>query len=144
VRSRRAGFTLIEMVLVVVLLGILVLMAMPRMEGALVRRDLAGARAAAHSMVLRARTAAVQLRKPVTINADTALVWLTVPAAGGGSQRLAVLNVMAEYGVRLGPSAASLVVQPTGLVATGTPFRLGLSKAGRLDSLRVTGFGRVE
>lgn len=138
------GFALLELLIVVAILGILTLLALPRMESAMVRRDLAGARSSLSTLVLQAKAVAVQRRRPVTMAVDSSKAWLTVPAGGGSSELVAVLNLGPLFGVRMASSAASITVQPTGLVASGTPFMVQLIKAGRMDSLRITGFGRVE
>lgn len=143
-RSADNGFTLFEVLIVVVMLGVLALMAVPRLERGMVRRDLAGARAGMSAFVLRAKATAVQRRRPVTLTVETDRASLSVPTAGGGTQLVGVLNLNADYGVQLTSSAATLVFQPTGLVASGTPFTVWVAKAGHSDSIRVTGFGRVE
>ena len=137
--TRRGGFSLLEMLIVVVLLGLLTLMSMPRIERALVRRDLAGARAATTSLIARAKSAAVQRRRPVTLAIDSSLAVLS-----SGPQFLALVHYQSLFGVRANASAASLTVQPTGLVTTGTPFTIRFTKGSRTDSVLVTGYGRVQ
>ena len=58
-RSRN-GFTLVETLIVVVLLGLMTLIAFPKMSSAMVRNDLRGARTTMVNMIAKARAAAVQ------------------------------------------------------------------------------------
>ncbi|MGH7529851.1 MAG: hypothetical protein ACREMN_05665, partial [Gemmatimonadales bacterium] len=60
-RSRRpqAGFTTIEMVIVVILVGFIAMLAFPRIRGALTRQNVRSARAAAQTLAAKARAAAV-------------------------------------------------------------------------------------
>lgn len=141
--SNRRGFSLVEMLIAVILIGIVVLMAMPRIERALVRRDLSSARSGVVSLIQRAKAAAVQRRQAVTVNVSSSMAWLTA-ATSGGSQIIASLNLSAQYNVSATSSAATLTFQPTGLVVSGTPFTVWLSRATRPDSIRVTGYGKIE
>lgn len=131
------------MLIVVVLLGVGALMAMPRLERAMVRRDLAGARAATTTLMLQAKAAAVQLRRPVTLSVDSLRAVLTVPTSSG-TRHLALVHLKSSFGVSVSSSSPTIVVQPTGLVAAGTPFTVRFAKGARSDSVRVTGYGRVQ
>jgi prepilin-type N-terminal cleavage/methylation domain-containing protein len=142
-RRAIAGFTLIEMMLVVTIVGIVVLMAMPRIEQALVRRDLAGARAATATLILQAKASAVQRRRPVTLSIDSMRAVLTAPTPSG-VRHIALVHIKSSFGVATSSSAGSITVQPTGLIATGTPFTVRFYKGSQSDSVRVTGYGRVQ
>ncbi|MEZ4587394.1 MAG: type II secretion system protein [Gemmatimonadales bacterium] len=142
--KRDAGFTLIEVVLVTALIGVLALMAFPRVERVLTRRDLAGARDGMHALYHRARAAAIQARRPVTLSVDSTIVAATIVRRDGTLDVVATVPVAASFGVAASSSADSLTIQPTGLIASGTPFTVWLRKAGQADSVLITGYGRIQ
>lgn len=143
-RWRSAGFSLVELLVVVVIFGILVLIAFPRIEVALARRDLQGSKAAVNALLLRGKSAAVQLRRPVTLAISGNNAVLSVPTAAGTVQYLAATDLASAYGVAVASSSPSLTFQPTGLVTTGTPFTVRVTKGALTDSVRLSGYGRIE
>lgn len=140
----KAGFSLVEMLVVVTMVGILLLMAIPRAERSLARSDIVAARVAFHTLYLRARSAAIQTRRPMTISFASGTAYVT--SAGTsifGSSTLA-LPFQGSHGVTANASGSSLVIQPTGLVSSGTPFVLELVKRGIHDTVSITGYGRIQ
>jgi len=142
--NRNDGFTLIEVVLVTALVGVLALMAFPRLERALARRDLAGAREGTRALYHRARATAIQARRPVVLSVDSAMVAATIANRDGSTQVVATVPVAATFGVAASGSSDSLTIQPTGLISSGTPFTVWFRKAGRVDSVVITGYGRIQ
>ncbi len=138
----RAGFTLIEAATVLGLVGMLMLIALPRIERVLVSRDLAAARAGFSALVLRARTAAVDRRQPIRLEIDSASVWLSA-STPNGPETIATLALREEFRVIAAASASGFTVQPTGLVKGGTPFTVRFARGGMTDSVQVTGYGRI-
>lgn len=141
--SSRSGFTLTEAILVVSVLSILALLAIPRIERTLAGRDLVSARAATSSLLLRARGAAVERRQPVlfTVSGGDLSASVTTPS---GPEVVAVVQLRSQFGVQVSAPARSLVIEPTGLIRSGTPFVLELRRAGLTDTVEITGFGRVQ
>lgn len=138
----RGGFTLIEAATVLGLVGMLVLIALPRIERVLVSRDLAAARASFSTLLLRARTAAVDRRQPIRVEIDSASVWL-LASTPNGPEAIATLPLREEFRVIAAASASGFTVQPTGLVKGGTPFTVRFARGGLTDSVQVTGYGRI-
>lgn len=125
------------------LAGILMLLALPRIERMLVRRDLAAARAGFSALVLRARIAAVDRRQPIRIEVDSASVWLSA-STPNGPETVATLPLREEFRVLATATSSGFTVQPSGLVKGGTPFTIRFQRAGLADSVRVTGYGRIQ
>jgi len=144
-RSGTAGFSLLEMLTVVVMIGVLTLITMPRIERALSRRDVSAARVELANLFLRAKVAAVSARRQTTLNVASGTAYVTQVDQSGATQYVSGALVFTTSGVTATPTASSLAIQPTGLVTGGvTPFTVVLSKNGFTDSVVVSGYGRVQ
>ncbi len=141
--SRRSGFSLAEMLLVVSVLSVLTLMAVPRLERAVAARDLVAAKAAISAVFLRARAAAVDRRQSVlfTVDGGVASASATSPS---GPVLVAEVPLRTQFSVQVTAPGRSLLIEPTGLIRSGTPFVIRLARSTLTDSVRITGYGRVE
>jgi prepilin-type N-terminal cleavage/methylation domain-containing protein len=143
-RAGARGFSLVEMLVVVVILGALTLLAMPRIERALSRADVTAARVELANLILRARVAAVSARRPATLRVASGTAFVTMVTTSGTTQYVSGALVFDRTRVQATASASSITIQPTGLVTSGTPFSVRLSKRGITDSVTVSGYGRVQ
>jgi prepilin-type N-terminal cleavage/methylation domain-containing protein len=137
------GFSLVEVVLVVSIVGLLALLSVPRIERALAARELAAARSSVTALWLRARVTAVQQRRPVVLTVSGGVVSAST-STSGGPVLVGTVPLLSEFGVNVTSPATSLTVAPTGLVLKGTPFLVRLARSGLTDSLRIVGYGRIE
>ncbi len=144
VAGPRRGFSLTELLLVVVVIGILLAMTAPRIASALARRSVVGAAAGFESLFRRAKATAIQSRLPATITFASGVASVSVVRAGSSVVIGQNLDFAAQYGVTATPSAVTLMIEPTGLVLTGTPFTFIATKGDAADTVRITGYGRVE
>ncbi len=132
---RSGGFTMIELISVMILIGILAAVAVARIDGLIYREK--GFHDGLKSALQFARKAAVAKRRQVCIGVAG------VNVAGGGSVSLTVVTATPEAGVGACPSATNLnlpggsinsVTTPTGVTLTaGTAFyfdALGRASAG--------------
>ena len=83
-------------------------------------------------------------RKPATMTFASGVASVSVVRAGSTVVIGQNLDFAAQYGVTATPSAAALMIEPTGLVLTGTPFTFIVTKGDAADTVRITGYGRVE
>jgi prepilin-type N-terminal cleavage/methylation domain-containing protein len=152
VAARRKGFSLVEMLIVVVILGIIVLLGFPRMRAGLVNNNVRAARTTFINMIAGARAAASQTNRStwVKIEGNRAVV-LARPRLDGltGSTNAdtigPVQNLSSAYGVTLTATPAdSFRFNPgfTTLGATTTTFTI--SRSGHSDIVTVDGLGRVQ
>jgi prepilin-type N-terminal cleavage/methylation domain-containing protein len=150
VRSR-TGFTLIETLIVVVLLGLLVLIAFPRMSAALVRTELRGARTSMINLVAKARAAAAQSNRRtwVMFNGNSAYV-LARPRqptlAGSDADTVGSVQNLAElYKVTVTADAASIQFDPRGFGngLAADPVTIVLARDGHSSTITIDGLGRV-
>src|SRR2546423_15682095 len=101
------------MLVVVVILGIMILLAMPRIERALSRRDVRSAKAGLANMIVNAKLSAASARRPVTLTVTSNMASLTLVNSAGATQYVSAL-LFSSSGVAASPSASTLVIQPTG------------------------------
>lgn len=149
VRSR-SGFTLVETLVVVVLLGLIALIGFPKISAALVQNDLRGARTTMINLVAKARAASVQSNRVTWIkrNGNTAYVAATpraVPLNGSPNDTVgSVNNLAATYGVTMS-GADSIQFDPRGFGSWtgGANVSIYLSRSGHSDTIHIDGLGRV-
>ena len=140
----RAGFSLIEMLIVITIMGLMLAVVMPNLREGLVMRDLQSARSALANMYARARVNALQTRKSSTVHFSTTQVWVTAPLGAGVDTVGAVIDLTSAYGVSVDASAGSITVLPTGLANLGSTVTVKVTRSGKSDSVMVSGYGRLQ
>ena len=144
------GFTLIELMIVVTILGTLALIGLPRMRDGMTRSNVRGARTTLINLLSKARTAATQTNRItlLKIQGNNAFVLARprlVAAAGSDADTLgAVQPLGALYGVTVTAAIDSVRFDPRGLgtgFGTGTTFLVSLN--GKTETITVDGLGRV-
>jgi prepilin-type N-terminal cleavage/methylation domain-containing protein len=146
-RSGRAGISLVELLIVVVIIGILVALASPRIRSGLLRNEVISARNAMANMYTTARLTALQTNRTVTLQYTGGLVFITasprlVAATGSTADTIgAVRNLAADHGVTLSGTPAAVTVNPRGL--GGTAFTWIATRAEFAETLSVSAFGRI-
>jgi prepilin-type N-terminal cleavage/methylation domain-containing protein len=147
VRSR-GGFTLVETLIVVVVLGLIVLIGFPKMSSAMVQSDLRSARTTMVNMVAAARAASVQGNRLtwVKFEGNTAHV-LARPRLDGvaGADTVGSVHDLADlYGVAVVPGVDSIQFDPRGFGAwTGADVSIVLSRGDHSSTITIDGLGRV-
>jgi prepilin-type N-terminal cleavage/methylation domain-containing protein len=143
-RRARGGFTMMEILIVVVIMGILLLVLVPRVGPTTARREVTGATEAFASIFRQARASAVQQRLPVTLSFNAGVASLLVTRAGQLDTVGYPMNFPNDFGITPTVSSATIVVAPTGLVTAGAPFTFTATKRGESRTITVTGAGRIE
>ena len=147
-RSRRrsvSGFSLVEALIVVVIMGILVLIITPRFDPVLAGRHVKAAKASFTGLYNRARMAAVQNRVNATITVTGNIASASITTSWGGTQNVGIaVRFDTDFGVTATATPTTVTIQPSGLVRTGLPFELVLVRSSAADTVRITGYGRIE
>lgn len=149
----RAGFTLVETMLAIVIVGVLSVMAYPRVSRALVRNDLRAARTRVVNMISAARAAASQGGRSGSVlkfNGNTAVVTASPRrTAGVGTEDTlgTVFNLYTTYGTTMSVSngATQLAFDPRGIAANVSqqPVTVTLTRGGYSQQVVIDMLGRV-
>lgn len=144
-KDRRAGVTLIELLIVVVILGLIVVIGVPRISRGLVQQDVRSARDAIAGMHATARAAAIQRSRPTRLvfGSNTMLIRSQDPVTGTLDTIGAVVDLESRFGVSLASTRDSLVFDARGLGTEGGSTVITVSRAGRADTVQVNMWGRI-
>jgi type IV fimbrial biogenesis protein FimT len=143
-RRARTGFSLMEMLIVIVVIGLLLLIVAPRIGPTTARREVSGAAEAFSSIFRQARASAVQMRQPVTLSFSSGVAALLVSPGGQLDTVGYPLNFPGDFGLTPTVSSATIVVGATGMVTAGAPFTFTAAKRGQSRTVTITGAGRIE
>lgn len=147
---RRRGFSLIEVLIVIVLLGVMARMVLPALSDLRSRSGLRSARSLVLASLSAARAAAIQKGKPAILSMSNGT--LTVNALSGlradSVQIQGPVNLNRVTGVVIAPlngSPTQLVYDSRGLVTPvrNTISRYELRMGSRADTVCVTGSGTI-
>lgn len=149
---RQSGFTTIEMIIVVVIVGVIAMMGFPRLRDAVEKQNFRSARIAVGGFVSTARAAAVArgCRSSVHfISGPNSRMWVTscrLQAGAAGRDTLAGPEWTEQrWNVRIMALRDSITFDPRGLRLTFTPTTIKLrTKADQdRDSVVVNELGKV-
>lgn len=142
--AKPAGFTLIEIVIVFMLMGAMVVIGMPRMMNTLEHNDVRGARTKVVGLFNRAKAQAIETNRGVSFHIYPTMVMITQALPGGGTDTVHVQD-FGPAGVGLVATRAVIVIDPRGVVTNlGTSTAsIAFSKGVHADTVLITGFGRV-
>jgi type II secretion system protein H len=142
---RRAGFSLIEMLIVVVVIGLMTLIALPRLSDAFAQNNLNSARVKIISLFSTARATAAGTSRFTVLrlsgNQIYVVAWPKLNGAVGIDTVTPVENINTEYGVTAIPSADSILLDQSGLGRNAATIIL--SKSGRADTITISQYGRI-
>ena len=98
-RNRARGFTLFELMIIVVITGLLATLALPKFVTIRDRQNIAGARARIESAIATARAAAIHKGRLsiFLVSGNTMAVWTQNPTTGFWQQQITSMNLAAVY-----------------------------------------------
>ena len=147
--ARRRGFSLVEMLIVVVIIGIMLSIGFPKLRTGMANNNVRAARTALINMIAGARGAASQTNRStwVKVEGSRALVVASPRLVFLGGSTIdtigPVQNLGQLYGVTITPAADSFRFNPTltSLGMVGASFII--TRSGYADTVAVDGLGRV-
>jgi prepilin-type N-terminal cleavage/methylation domain-containing protein len=141
----RRGFTLIEILIVVVLLGLIIGVTGPRLRTALLRQNVRSARDALVNMHSAARASAIQRGRytALSIVGDTALVVAQHPVTAAFDTIVNPTNLRSRFGVTVTTTNNWLVFDPRGMSTTWGTTRIVVQRGPFQDDIEINPLGRV-
>src|SRR5881409_3417602 len=144
---RLSGFTTIEMVIVVVLIGIIAMIGFPKIRQTLDKTNLRSARDAVGTLAGTARAAAIQRGCRGVLHFAANTVWVTTSCPAKVDTVSGVQDLNARYKVTLTATRDSVRYDPRGLsmdaFASNTDVHLTGRVPGNMDSLMINPIGKV-
>jgi prepilin-type N-terminal cleavage/methylation domain-containing protein len=147
--SRKKGFTLVEMMIVVVLIGLTTLIGYPKVASGLAKANLRSSRTTLANMFAKARAVATQRNRQTSVEFNGSNVVVTalksVPVGLNTKDTIgAVEKLDALYGVTLNASGVtSIAFDPRGFGLDGTTHTFVVTRNSKRDSIIVDRLGRV-
>jgi prepilin-type N-terminal cleavage/methylation domain-containing protein len=142
----RSGFTLVESVIAIVIIGVLVAVGMPSFRDWLLREDVRSARRQVTTHLARGRATAVYRGCPAVLHIDDSAhrVWITsCPLQGAGLDTVGNIDrFLDHFGVAFTTDGDSVLFTPQGVALATASISMTFSKAGYSNSLLITPVGR--
>lgn len=146
--SRSAGFSLVEMLIVVVIIGLVMLFTYPRAALILEHTSVRGARTAIVNKINAARTAARTSNQVAVVRLVNNIMWVELNALTGTAKTTVggVVSLRANYRVgATGPD--SVRFDPRGMMrqddSPAPPHTFVVTRNGWSDSVVVSSYGRI-
>jgi prepilin-type N-terminal cleavage/methylation domain-containing protein len=149
VAARRRGFSLVEMLIVVVIIGIMLSIGFPKLRAGMINNNVRAARTGLINAIAAARNAGSQTNRSTWVKVSGSRVFVLArprlfTVAGSDADTIGpVQNMDGLYGVSITPSVDSFRFNPTltSLDVVGKSFIL--TKSGFADTVSIDGLGRV-
>jgi prepilin-type N-terminal cleavage/methylation domain-containing protein len=145
-RRTRSAFTTIELMIAIVIVGIMVTMASPRIGKINKKSDLRSARDYVASYVATARHVAIQRSTPARMARTGNQLWIETVAPGATTLVRDTIDLYALYGVNVTSTTTQIRFDPRGFSPNpSTSQRKFVLKLGAdlRDSVCVTGLGVI-
>lgn len=138
--TARAAFTLPELALVLVIIGVLLGLAIPPLMSAADRSAVRAAIAEGAAVFIIARESALHARRATAVHVDTLA---GVVRATGGGEILLSRDLRARHGVRIAATRDSMAYDARGLGVGAANLSLVIRRGRVTDTLYVSRLGRI-
>lgn len=146
--SREKGFTLIELMLVIVIAGLMMMIGLPRLRDGMIRTDVRSARAAVTVLHAQARAAAVGRGRPsyLAFDGDNAMVLVRIaPGNGAWADTVgSVTDLNALYGVTVTASNDLIGFDPRGFGDNSESVTVEVAYGDITETVTIGAFGRLQ
>lgn len=145
-RHASRGFTLVELLTVIVLMTSLAMFSMPKFTGLRERGNLTSARQHIESAIVTARSTAVQKGTSASVVFSANKVWVTATTTGGATLTiLPAVPLDSLYGVSVTASDTAVAFDARGFASPrlAAPGMIRLLGSTRRDSICITVIGQL-
>jgi prepilin-type N-terminal cleavage/methylation domain-containing protein len=145
--AQRRGFTLIEILIVIVMISLISLVAIPRFASGNGRRNMESARMRTAAALSTARQAAIQKGEPVVFTVTSDSVIVKLKAATDTSNILSPIPLYTLYKVRALTTTSPLIIEfnARGFASSGNRMVIQLTRSGVADdSIVIRSTGMVQ
>ena len=141
-RTTRYGFSLGEILTVIVIMGVIMMLALPKMGNMNDRNQMRSAKDGISSRLAAARAAAIATGRQSTFAVDGDSIRVT--ASNGTTQvnKGAILNLKRNFGVSVNSSAFNIIFDGRGMT-TGTAQKIYFSRNALRDSICISPIGLI-
>jgi len=141
------GFTMIEMLIVVVVVGIMFTVALPFIRTGLVKSSVSGAMSAIAALHAAARNAAILRGRTAVLVLDGANARVSVIVRRPGSSAVDTLgrveSLASRFSVTFATTRDSILFTPRGIGSATTNTTVIVSRSGVADTLTISAAGRL-
>ena len=143
-RARRTGFTIIELLMVITIMGVIVAVAAPKMGKINRSSDLRSARDHLASRIAAARHMAIQRSMAARMVRSGNVVWIESVTPAGVTSGRDTVDLNARFGVSVSSTVTQIRFDPRGFSTGGAPRKFIIKSGADLkDSVCVTGMGVI-
>jgi len=143
---RNRGFTFIEILMVMIIIGVIAAFGIPRLRNTLDKQNVRSAKALLATLVATTSSVAVSRGCPATLNLTVDSAWVTAcgvspPAASVqvGTKKL----IGDDFNVKLAPSVSTVIYDPRGISTGYTVVTVGVVGTAVTDSVIINQLGKV-
>ena len=145
---RKSGFTFIEVMIVMIIIGLIAALGIPRIRDAIEKQNVRSARAAYSTLVAKARAAAVErgCRSALfTTSGSNGRAWVTAcRVTGAGRDTLGGIDpIAARYGITVTAGKDSVTFDPRGIAIERVRTVIHFQSGNIRDSVVVNSLGKV-
>jgi prepilin-type N-terminal cleavage/methylation domain-containing protein len=143
---RNRGFTTIEILMVMIIIGVLAAFGIPRLRNSLEKQNVRSAKALLATLVATARGVAVSRGCPATLSMTVDSAWVTACGVSPPAASVQVGTKMLigdDFSVTLGPSVSALIYDPRGIATGYQLVTVKIVGSTVTDSLMINQVGKV-
>lgn len=145
---RRSGFTFVEILIVMVIIGIVAALGIPRIRDAVQKQNVRSARAAIGTMVAKARAVAVDRGCRSTLyvtSGSNGKAWVMACVTNGTGRETigAVEELAARFNLTITAGKDSIAFDPRGLATVNQTTVITFQSNAIKDSVVINGLGKV-
>ncbi|HEU4827628.1 MAG TPA: prepilin-type N-terminal cleavage/methylation domain-containing protein [Gemmatimonadales bacterium] len=146
--ASRRGFTLIEVMIVIVVAGLLFMIGLPRLRDAVLRNNVYQSRVALSALYARTRAVSIEQGRmgylAISGNRVAVLVRLTPTGAAWADTIGVVEDLNERYGVTVTTTDDTIRVDPRGFGLNDLTETIAVSRDGIADTIFISPFGRIQ